>query len=427
MEALHASELDVLVGSLTADSPWADQASVTVPYLSTREVVGVEPGESSPGDLSGVEVAVHGGDAAAGFVRRLARCRCGAGADRVSRARGGGRLAARRPRAHRQRRVPAGGRPRHGGPLVENAWQVRLERFLLADAALPPGCWRSRVGRERVPRFELPAGQGAAASPGCAAGVAGDRVPAVRDRLLHVPLGSSQALKAAWFEDLLSLTPPLAFLIAARCAGAHRTSGFSTATTVRSRSPTCAPRCRCSPGAVALYADTAMNRADWLTATGAPWGAARPVHGVAGVRPRGPGAARSAQVSVGRPSLGSSVGVGGGSHAPGRRTRSSVPSNRSMTRRPGCPQGGGCGARVVELMESPRTQGPRTVSTRSQQRCPQLETEALAGGPLRRPSDPVEVTIVVKDGESVPPRRWTRSSHPAAGRRGGGVRPRVRS
>jgi len=77
VEALHASELDVLVGSLTADSPWADQASVTVPYLSTREVVGVEPGESSPRDLSGVEVAVHDGDAAAGFVRRLARCRCG--------------------------------------------------------------------------------------------------------------------------------------------------------------------------------------------------------------------------------------------------------------------------------------------------------------------------------------------------------------
>jgi cation diffusion facilitator family transporter len=34
--------------------------------------------------------------------------------------------------------------------------------------------------------------------------------------LLAVVLGSSQAMKAAWYEDLLSLLPPLAFLIASR-------------------------------------------------------------------------------------------------------------------------------------------------------------------------------------------------------------------
>ena len=34
--------------------------------------------------------------------------------------------------------------------------------------------------------------------------------------LLAAVLGSSQAMKAAWFEDILSLLPPLAFLVAAR-------------------------------------------------------------------------------------------------------------------------------------------------------------------------------------------------------------------
>lgn len=77
VEALHSSELDVVVGGLTAASPWTDQASVTVPYLSTRVVVGVEPGESLPGDLTGVEVAVDDGDAAPGSSAAWARCLCG--------------------------------------------------------------------------------------------------------------------------------------------------------------------------------------------------------------------------------------------------------------------------------------------------------------------------------------------------------------
>jgi hypothetical protein len=34
--------------------------------------------------------------------------------------------------------------------------------------------------------------------------------------VLYVTLGNSQAMKAAWAEDILSLLPPIAFLIAAR-------------------------------------------------------------------------------------------------------------------------------------------------------------------------------------------------------------------
>lgn len=34
--------------------------------------------------------------------------------------------------------------------------------------------------------------------------------------LLYFTLGQSQAMKAAWVEDILSLFPPIAFLVAAR-------------------------------------------------------------------------------------------------------------------------------------------------------------------------------------------------------------------
>lgn len=34
--------------------------------------------------------------------------------------------------------------------------------------------------------------------------------------LMYLVLGSSQAMKVAWAEDLLSLVPPIAFLVAAR-------------------------------------------------------------------------------------------------------------------------------------------------------------------------------------------------------------------
>ena len=36
--------------------------------------------------------------------------------------------------------------------------------------------------------------------------------------LVYLVMGSSQAMKAAWVEDLLSLIPPIAFLIAVRRA-----------------------------------------------------------------------------------------------------------------------------------------------------------------------------------------------------------------
>lgn len=138
VEALHASELDVVVGGLTADTPWADQAGITVPYLTTQQVVGVEPGESLPPDLSGLEVAVEDGDAAAGFLRRV---------DAVP-VRVAALTDARGPVAVDDWLLDDLGLTDSGVtlresshvmavPLGENAWQVRLEQFLLNDAGLP--------------------------------------------------------------------------------------------------------------------------------------------------------------------------------------------------------------------------------------------------------------------------------------------------
>jgi cation diffusion facilitator family transporter len=44
--------------------------------------------------------------------------------------------------------------------------------------------------------------------------------------LLYFTLGSSQAMKTAWFEDMLSLVPPIAFLVAARYQGRTPTERF---------------------------------------------------------------------------------------------------------------------------------------------------------------------------------------------------------
>lgn len=138
MEALHAFELDVLVGGLTADTPWSDQAAITVPYLTTREVVGVEPGASLPPELAGLEVSVEDGDGVAGFLRRL-----GAVPVRVpSLTEARGPVAVDDWLLDDLGLVDGGVVLRESGhvlavPLGENAWQVHLERFLLADAALP--------------------------------------------------------------------------------------------------------------------------------------------------------------------------------------------------------------------------------------------------------------------------------------------------
>jgi hypothetical protein len=63
---------------------------------------------------------------------------------------------------------------------------------------------------------------------------------------LALTLGQSQAMKAAWIEDLLSLLPPAAFLIASGCATATRARNSRGGCTAWSPSPTRSLRWRCS-------------------------------------------------------------------------------------------------------------------------------------------------------------------------------------
>lgn len=43
---------------------------------------------------------------------------------------------------------------------------------------------------------------------------------------IGLTMGASEAMKAVWFEDLLSLVPPIAFLISARLRAKDPTDEF---------------------------------------------------------------------------------------------------------------------------------------------------------------------------------------------------------
>jgi polar amino acid transport system substrate-binding protein len=133
MEALHVHELDVVVGGLTADTPWQREGAVTRPYLVTRTVVAVQPGASLPPDLEGVEIAVENGHPAAAWLERR-----GAVPVRVDSLADAGwpaaaddwllddlGLAPQMTLAKAEHVLVV--------PLGENVWQVRLERFLFAN------------------------------------------------------------------------------------------------------------------------------------------------------------------------------------------------------------------------------------------------------------------------------------------------------
>jgi polar amino acid transport system substrate-binding protein len=70
MAALEVHALDVVIGGLTADSPWADPVGLTSPYRTTHLVVGIPPGSPLVEDLDGVRVAVETGTEAEGLLRR---------------------------------------------------------------------------------------------------------------------------------------------------------------------------------------------------------------------------------------------------------------------------------------------------------------------------------------------------------------------
>lgn len=66
---------------------------------------------------------------------------------------------------------------------------------------------------------------------------------AVTTTLVFLVLGSSQAMRTAWIEDLLSFLPPIAFLIATRVIRRPRPRSTRTGYTAPRRSPTSSPPC----------------------------------------------------------------------------------------------------------------------------------------------------------------------------------------
>jgi polar amino acid transport system substrate-binding protein len=134
MAALKDRVLDLVVGGLDAKAPWVEEASLTRPYVTMRTVVAAPPGRPVPDSLDGVKVAVR-----AGTAEVAALAATGAVVVPVADEALAGDLpvvvgewlldeAGLRATGH-----DIGARDHVWAvPPGENAWQVRVERLLLA-------------------------------------------------------------------------------------------------------------------------------------------------------------------------------------------------------------------------------------------------------------------------------------------------------
>jgi polar amino acid transport system substrate-binding protein len=139
--ALEMRELDLVVGGLTADTPWQAKAAITRSYATTRVVVAVPSSQTVPEDIAGLRVAVEAGTDAAGILQDKTDAIAVRVPD-VSEVRGSAvaieewRLAdlgLRDTGVHlsKSKHVMA-------TPMGENAFLVRLERFLIAHQGEVP-------------------------------------------------------------------------------------------------------------------------------------------------------------------------------------------------------------------------------------------------------------------------------------------------
>lgn len=67
--ALGGYQLDLVIGGLTRDFPYTDDAALTRPYIDTEVEIGLPPGSELPDALGGVEVFVRRGSEAAALLR----------------------------------------------------------------------------------------------------------------------------------------------------------------------------------------------------------------------------------------------------------------------------------------------------------------------------------------------------------------------
>ncbi|MGH2685851.1 MAG: transporter substrate-binding domain-containing protein [Actinomycetota bacterium] len=137
--ALEQRELDLVIGGFAADDPWGSKVTFTQPYFTVRTLVGVAPGSLPPGDLEGVRVAVEEdseavhvvtqNDAIPVEVSSLEEAEPPIVAEEWEiRAL---RLQPAEPVLDESQRVMA-------TPLGENAWLVRIERFLRSGLSRIP-------------------------------------------------------------------------------------------------------------------------------------------------------------------------------------------------------------------------------------------------------------------------------------------------
>ena len=66
--ALKYSQVDLVIGGLGAKNPFAKEAALTHPYLTTQVVVAVPESDDVPEDVSGLRVDVEAGTEAAGVL-----------------------------------------------------------------------------------------------------------------------------------------------------------------------------------------------------------------------------------------------------------------------------------------------------------------------------------------------------------------------
>jgi polar amino acid transport system substrate-binding protein len=149
--ALEVRELDLVVGGLTADTPWQAKAAITRSYATTRVVVAVPASQPVPDDIAGLRVAVEAGTDAAGILEDKTDAIPVRVPD-VTKVKGSAvavdewlldNLDLRDTGVHlsKAKHVMA-------TPLGENAFLVRLERFLIDHQELVPGLLDAETTRE---------------------------------------------------------------------------------------------------------------------------------------------------------------------------------------------------------------------------------------------------------------------------------------
>jgi len=132
VDAAKEGQVDLIIGGLTNQSRWEKHVALTRPYVETRTLVGIPPGGSYPDDFSGVPVAVELGSEEEGLLEQRTDARVVPVTDMPR-----GRPAAVAHYLLDDLSLTDSGteldKAKHvmAVKLGENAFMVRLERFLL--------------------------------------------------------------------------------------------------------------------------------------------------------------------------------------------------------------------------------------------------------------------------------------------------------